>query len=98
MSSQVLQNALTKQIVSDSGAIAAFHVIVNMQINDLNSQLTITVDSFVDEPSYLKGLTPLFVGYYQTQNSVDYENIINGSNSVVAAYSFVASTPTFNKT
>lgn len=93
--SSILDNALTSDLTTGSGVVAKLHIIRNILFDDVNQQLTISLDSYLDKDSYLAGLSCLNHGLYQTQAS-DYSSIVNNTNFIQAIYNYLAGQSDFS--
>jgi hypothetical protein len=97
MSSPILSDALTIPVVVGSGATAGFHIIKSIAIDDINQVMVFNISSYVDQNSYLSGMSVLNQTSLSTQVPTDYQAIMNASSFIQGAYSFLASLPYFNQ-
>lgn len=92
--SPVTANAITNAVSTKYGVNAAFHVIQNIVISDINSTISLVVNSYVDQQSYLASKTPLMISNINILGA-NYSTVANAQNLITGIYSYLATLPAF---
>jgi hypothetical protein len=94
----VQSDALTVSISTPFGINAAFHIITSVYLDDINQVIDFNVSSYVNQTSYLQGLSPLIQGSYSSLSTSDYQSLVSNTQGFIGPlYAYLSTLPPFRQ-